>query len=1280
MKTLDKHYLSLQFKLKIYSKYGNEFQSFFEDIMEKLYPNFRKVPPARGDGGNDGWIKELGRYYQVYAPNTPQTKDSEAANKLKTDFLKLIENWDNIKEIKEYYFVFNDHYCGSKEPESKIVELEEEYPKIKFKLLLAINLEREFFELKEVDMLYLGFNIDSRDAIRITREFLQNIEIELDRENVISAAKLLENSKDIITQLADEGLFLEYDILESRCLQKQEKVEEAKEKYNNISIRFPEDPRAFLYLAEIYLMEGDYGKNIELLEKAESIDSDHWLLKLETMVRKIHLGENINGKFINLNMLPNDLRIKSNFYRLFALFIENTGDKDKIDSYIENAITLNPDRFINYFAKLSVLGRRIFSNQNSSQILYELQGLLKEIEKVENRFSMFGDIGARNKASLNLIKLDALRIQEKISDFEKLSQETFKLIISCYFDKQIDSMFVSFLRFIIIPANDLEQLLIFLENSKKQISDELSKVLIFQFNIKNYLLTKGKKFFKDINKQRFLEFIEDIEEQNDTKILNFLKEDDQFAVSFANTIKKLPELRRKIIEKLPDNKNISKDKLVLLLNYDEENYDEAFEIVRKIDLSNLSYIECIPIFKIVREKKAWDFEVIILKKLIEKEEDEKEIFNLNLELFNAYYNLEKYIEVIEIGEKLLNQDSVENFLSIRNKEVLLASTIQACFERGKVDDRYLIKSKEFIEKFNLTQPSFEFKVGIEAEVYLKNNEPQKAMESVIEGVKVKKVLTPEEYIKLYYVLSIQIANQITLNLESLDKINENTFVKLKNKDKWYFIGDDNELDAIKISKENDNYLLFIDQTIGNEIVFIDKYGSENRIEIVEYIFPIDKYILWKTVKNFNELSKYNIIEGIQHIEVPQKEGTIDTKYLLKCLEDLNRRTEPFFKEYSENKYPLAMLAFVEGGLTNAISRIQNENKGFVNFSLGSSEELNKQRSIAEKIIDKEMSFYIDGTSALFLSEIGLFKRVYTYLPNLKVPQSVISFLIDISERFSYKPGQAGYLGYAQGKITISSIDKDRSDSLRSNFLESIKLLESKPNNISIISSANKVDSFSEKKVPEELCDACILAQKENLCVLTEDFLYLKMNELETRKKSPEYFSSLVLLRILYEKGKVSFDEYLDFFGFLSSYRFRFLSLSHDDIEKAVFGDGKIKKVSPENFQKLNFQLTLSEEYGVSFKTAFTVVGRFLLKVLLDDTIFPEVMERIFIEIIESFPTKVGKYTLVLMFIEICIKSIEQMKSKLIINVTNEIIEKKIEKLLLVKEIYISERKLWIPNK
>ena len=1281
MKPLDKHYLLLQFKNKIYSKNGSEFQSFFENIMGKAYSDFQKTKPdgKYGDSGNDGYRKNSGIYYQVYAPETPLIKQAEAARKLKKDFEKLKKNWNKILEIKEYYFVFNNKYFGSTEKiEDALSELVKNNKNIKFNIFTAENLESVFFKLNNTDILSLGFNIDSTKAVSNAYEYLKNVEVELDRENGKLALKTLENIKDIISDLADDQLELKYELLKCRCLQKLEKIKEARDKYENITKRFPDDPHVFLYLAEIYLQNENFKKNKEFLEKAEKIDANHWLLKLEKLIRKDHLGEEIDTTNINEKDFPNEFRIKANFYRLYARFFEDSGNKIMADSFIEKAIHLNPNRYRNYIAKLSIFEKRIYLKQDNPNISEDLLKQLEEIEEVEKKFLALGVVGARNKAILNINKLNVFVLQEDYSNLEKISKKNLELTLDCYFDNEIDQVITSTLRFIPPSDKNFERLLKHLEEAEKEISDKLAKVIIFQFNIRNSLLEEGKRFFRGINKQKYLDFIIDIENRNDENVLKFLKNDIQLAIIIASTLKNLPDLRKKIIKNLPDEENIQKEKLLLLLNYDEENFDEAFSILKNMDLSNLSYHECIPALRIVQEKKAWEFEIIILEKLLEKEKNSKKIFTLKSELFHAKFNLEKYSEVIKIGEELLEIDLNENILDTKNKEILLAQTINACFKRGIVDKKNFKKAKKLLEKYSPSHPTFEFKISIEAQVYIKNNDPQKALESVIEGVKIKKNLSFEEYAKLYFLVFTLIGNLIEINLNSLEKVKKNTYVKFKNKDKWYFIGNGNELDAIKILEDNEYYSLFINKKNGDEIIFQRKYSSEIHREKIENIFSVDKYVLWQIDHNFQKLSQDNILDGVQSIEVPKKEETIDPKYLLAFLEDLQGKAKPFFEMYCKERLPLAMLAVSEGGLTNAIRRILNENKGFINFSSGTRTELEMQKTIARKVIDNNLPFYLDGTSALVLSETGLLKKVYPCLSNLKVSQSVINLLIQLTERFRFTPGQTGYMGYSQGKIIVSSIEKDKRDLVQSNFIESIKLLEIKPKNISTISSANKADCSSEQKIPAELCDACILAQKERVPVLTEDFLYLKMNEIETKKKSPEYFSSLILLKVLNEQSKISFDEYLDFFAYLSFYRFRFLSLSSDDIEKAVFGGGKIKVIRTENIRKLNFSLSLSEEYGVSFQNAFAVVVRFLFKILIDNTITPDIVEKIFIEIIESFPMEKDKGNLEQMLLGVCTKAVEK-KSRWILTKKSNATQEKIDKLSQAIKIFSSGIQIWTPN-
>ena len=214
-----------------------------------------------------------------------------------------------------------------------------------------------------------------------------------------------------------------------------------------------------------------------------------------------------------------------------------------------------------------------------------------------------------------------------------------------------------------------------------------------------------------------------------------------------------------------------------------------------------------------------------------------------------------------------------------------------------------------------------------------------------------------------------------------------------------------------------------------------------------------------------------------------------------------------------------MLAVSEGGLAGAIGRIQNEGRGFINFSVGTPDEREKQKEVAKKVVDEGMQFYIGGTSALVLSEIGLLQKIYTYLPNLRVSQSVINMLAEIANRFSYIPGQTGdTMGYSKGKIIFSSIGHDKRELFQENFRSSVKLLEANPKNVDVISSANKIDCFSETQVPDELSDACILAQKGNVPILTEDYLYLKFNESETEEASSRIFLVLGFSQGFIRKG------------------------------------------------------------------------------------------------------------------------------------------------------------------
>ena len=850
MKPKDKNYLSLQFWHKIYTKDGSDFQSFFESIMQKAFPEFQKIRPygKMGDGGNDGYIKKLGAYYQVYAPDSPSIKEAEAAKKLKDDFEKLKNEWNQISEIKKYYFVYNDKNKGSiQRLEETITILKKSNTNIEFEIFNPNKLEKVFFSLDDADMLNLGFDIDSMKAIANAYEYLKLVEIALDREDANQAFTIHKQIDNIIKSINDEKLEFEYKLLRGRCLQKLERINEAKEIYQNLSKRYLTDPRPNLYQAEIFLSEKKYGLNKLLLEQA---DQTHWLHKVEELIRKSTLGEKIDFSLIDEKSFPEDPIIKSNFYRLYSRFYEQAKDTKMADNFIEKAIFFNPNRFSNYDVNLYFIENRLFTSlQKNENFENDLDDFLREVGKVEKKFSELGNLRERSKATLLLRKLSVHRVKENIRDHESIVRKIFDIILKCYFDQHIESILIGLLWGIYLPREDLTNLISYLKQTDVDIDNRLSESIIVQFILHNLLFSEGKKFFIEKGKKEYVSFIENIENKEYEKVITFLKDNTTFAISISDSLKDYFELRELIIQHLPDDKYQTKEKLLLLLYSDKNDTNKAFEILKEINLSASRYIESRELFKVVQKKNAWEIEIRLIEKLLQFEKDPKILINLKLQLFNAHSNLKDYLGSIKIGEEILDEYANKNDIDPKNKEALLAHTIQSYLKRGEDD-----KANEILNKYKFLSSAPEFKVNIETEVYIKNNLGAEALNSLVSAVKIKKRLSPEEYASLFYLL-IQIDNQIKIELLSFEKVESNCFVKLKNQDMWYYIGEDDELDATKINIHHSNYDLFIDKKVGNIINFSGKYSSKEIIETIEIIFPIEKYIFWQSRYNFEKLSK-----------------------------------------------------------------------------------------------------------------------------------------------------------------------------------------------------------------------------------------------------------------------------------------------------------------------------------------------------------------------------------------------------------------------------------------
>jgi len=148
-------YANLMLQNQILGANGQRYEDLFVSVMTRRDVGFQPVKPqgSIGDEGNDGYVADDGRYYQVYSPEDPGANVATAAKKATDDFAKLKLKWNAEVPIIEFRFVFNDKYSGAyPEIEHALNALKTEHALDVSKTFLAKDLEREFMALSPSEM------------------------------------------------------------------------------------------------------------------------------------------------------------------------------------------------------------------------------------------------------------------------------------------------------------------------------------------------------------------------------------------------------------------------------------------------------------------------------------------------------------------------------------------------------------------------------------------------------------------------------------------------------------------------------------------------------------------------------------------------------------------------------------------------------------------------------------------------------------------------------------------------------------------------------------------------------------------------------------------------------------------------------------------------------------------------------------------------------------------------------------------------------------------------
>lgn len=141
------------FQSKILRADGQRFEDIFSAIMNYAETDFQQIKPWGniGDRKNDGYIKNKGIFYQVYAPEDIRKSYPNVVSKLKEDFDGLKAQWSHVND---FYFVVNDKYNGVNADSEKIIqEIKISHNLNDAGFLTAKDLENILFELDD-DIIY----------------------------------------------------------------------------------------------------------------------------------------------------------------------------------------------------------------------------------------------------------------------------------------------------------------------------------------------------------------------------------------------------------------------------------------------------------------------------------------------------------------------------------------------------------------------------------------------------------------------------------------------------------------------------------------------------------------------------------------------------------------------------------------------------------------------------------------------------------------------------------------------------------------------------------------------------------------------------------------------------------------------------------------------------------------------------------------------------------------------------------------------------------------------
>ena len=1047
----------------------------------------------------------------------------------------------------------------------------------------------------------------------------------LDSYRINEARAFLSQIDILLLDIDDATLNAEADFLGAILVARNEKTPEAKEQLLEIIRAHPNYIEPMLEYIELCGSAPEPTDELERIEKlARAIDKNHPHLLLIDLFRKYKNGDIIKDESI-FEIKTDNTRLTARFISQHSLFCDTAGDTTRRDALVEQwqkfaPNSPNPYRFKAMYKMIDVIRN---SPEQADLIDEALKFSKQQRQEIEDKDPLMphGQI----EWLLNELKLRValFRITGEDTGFDAVRNDMILWIAQCYFDSAINAIVADLLAYLSIEPDQWRIITGKIQESNVAPSKDLIEVLFLHALPHNDLFDDLIDFIKKYNQDNLLEILQAIKNNDAPKTAKLInaKHDSNFSLMVLQSIRDY-DVAVPLTELLEIKQDYQSQfltiRLGILVMYKQDR--RALDLITEpiIDEANLFMLHIIE--ELTYKNEQLHFFIPAALRLLTLHIPDGYKIQLHGKLSMVYFGQKDDTNAIMHAEHALVQPED---LGEDNSHNIFGLMVQALMNKGQVD-----KACGAFAQYHHIKPTFEF-FGTQAQCYLKSSfddRYEKAVSCIVQAFEITEAYNDNIYLSAFNIL-LELSNAGAILAHDEPAVKDGLFVKLEGISDWLYIGgQEKSLGAECISPDTDSHAALIGKSVLDKIDWpADEYSGYNDKRTILHITTPARFLSHRASEAMAKAAQLGNT-SIRTFRVIDDDGKLDMSGFERFMEEQDQPRKDFFESYISNGLPFAFLCKMQGSIQSALGIVSLEERGFIQCNNRTQADIEEQKAIANKVLGGAPCF-IEGLVAVMLAESGLIEDVVKALPNLGVSTSVIGLLRDIAGNFEVTAGKGGRGDFVKGKFQFREIDKAKDGVIRNKLLAVADLLDGLPGKV-VGKTYPKSDGDVnlDNTMPNYFVDAFRYAQDKTAYVLTDDSLFVHAYKVAGETQIPQNFSSISLIRAMVDKGLIDLQRYYEYFARLSYYRYYFLPLSVDDMMNVVLprSDGGVLIPAPQNISLLNLPLTLSQDYGVEAKNAVAVLSIFFMRLIMDNTVLPEVADKIFTQTLSDTMVKRDK--------------------------------------------------------